>query len=242
MVWTAGKSVKGLYTSKWRYKKPAKKMVFPKRKKLRRPHLSVGFPKTSLVKLRYSEQVQLDVAAGPQTYVFSANSLYDPNVSGIGHQPGCFDTWATMYNHYVVLGSKINATFFPETQTGDFNAIVGVKMDDDSGITPVVNMTTLIEQPNNLFKWRMLRSNALETKSTVTIKNWYSPKKFFDIKDVKDNMDRIGALVTNSPSEAANYILCAGHGDDNADLPVIKVLVVIEYIVLFSEPKDMVQS
>lgn len=215
----------------------------PKRTFTRRyPKISVGFPKTHMVKLRYCEQVQIDVAAGPQTYVFSANGLYDPNISGTGHQPGCFDTWATMYNHYMVMGSKISATFFPETASGDYNAIVGVKVDDDTSLSPAVNMTTLIEQPNNLFKWRMLRSNALETKNSVTIKNWYSPKKFFDIKDVKDNMDTLGALVTNNPNEACNYILVVGHGDDNADLPVIKILVNIEYIVLFSEPKDMVQS
>ncbi len=41
------------------------------------------------------------------TFVFSANSVYDPNVSGVGHQPRGYDQLIALYDHAVVTKCKI---------------------------------------------------------------------------------------------------------------------------------------
>ena len=41
------------------------------------------------------------------------NSLFDPDFTGTGHQPYYFDQFATIYQRYTVIGSKLTATFTP---------------------------------------------------------------------------------------------------------------------------------
>lgn len=57
--------------------------------------------KASLV---YSDKIAIGNNA---TFVFSANNLYDPNVSGVGHQPRGWDQLISLYNHAVVIKCKI---------------------------------------------------------------------------------------------------------------------------------------
>lgn len=48
------------------------------------------------------------IAAG---HVFSANGLYDPDITGVGHQPIGFDQLMQLYDHYTVVGAKCRAYF-----------------------------------------------------------------------------------------------------------------------------------
>lgn len=51
------------------------------------------------------------VAGGNAGRVFSANGAYDPDISGIGHQPMGFDQMMAIYEQFVVLRSHIKVTF-----------------------------------------------------------------------------------------------------------------------------------
>jgi len=64
------------------------------------------------VKLPYYEfQLSLSSTAGAiATYIFSANGVYDPNITGTGHQPMGFDTLMLYYEQYTVVASKITFT------------------------------------------------------------------------------------------------------------------------------------
>lgn len=50
-----------------------------------------------------------------QVYYFTANGVYDPDVSGTGHQPVGFDQAMLFYEQYVVFRSKITVTFVSAT-------------------------------------------------------------------------------------------------------------------------------
>ena len=90
-----------------------KKKNFRSRRTARRqqPMLALGrspIPDKSLVKLRYCQRCAINPAAGvTNSYLFRANSLFDPDLTGTGHQPLGFDEWAKFYRRYCVLGSKI---------------------------------------------------------------------------------------------------------------------------------------
>lgn len=55
----------------------------------------------SVVSMRYNTQWQQS-AINPD-YVFNLNSTYDPDRSGVGHQPYGRDTYNTLYNRYRVF-------------------------------------------------------------------------------------------------------------------------------------------
>jgi len=62
-----------------------------------------SFPSRARIPLRYVAYYRINpgVLTGTDT-IFSLNSIFDPDVSGAGHQPREFDTWATLYAKYRV--------------------------------------------------------------------------------------------------------------------------------------------
>lgn len=81
-----------------------------------------GRAKNFLTKRAYSRHVYAETIAltsGSETnvtvYEFSANSLYDPNKTGTGHQPMGRDEVAGMYQNYHVAGGEIEVTYYSHT-------------------------------------------------------------------------------------------------------------------------------
>lgn len=71
-----------------------------------------GFPDKFKTKLRYCESGYWDAAAGTSnSNTFRMNSVYDPNLSGIGHQPMYHDTLALIYGKYRVTKAVITVKF-----------------------------------------------------------------------------------------------------------------------------------
>ena len=79
-----------------------------------------GFPKNIVTKIKYCQINSLASTSGAVNYnVFRANSIFDPDQTGTGHQPMFNDNYATIYNNYRVLGSTIKCTFTPLTESFD---------------------------------------------------------------------------------------------------------------------------
>lgn len=71
-----------------------------------------GFPDSLNFRLRYSEVFTLtSTAQAVAKQVFRANSLFDVDFTGVGHQPMYFDQISPLYSNYVVLGSKIKVLY-----------------------------------------------------------------------------------------------------------------------------------
>lgn len=51
------------------------------------------------------------------SYVFSANGLFDPNITGAGHQPNGFDQLMAIYAEYTVLNASIKVNFVNSDST-----------------------------------------------------------------------------------------------------------------------------
>lgn len=219
------------------YKRKPRRKVYRRRRKTRsslynNSSLS-GLPKTKRAVLRYVDSVTNNSATGLLAYkVFRANSIYDPYQSGIGHQPMGFDTWSSIYNHYVVLGAKISVKTL---HTAQDDAITGIYLTDESTTPTYVDYTGFMEARRGTT--RMISSNQIKPAYTL---GKYSTKKFFNVTDVKDNFDRLGSLVTTNPTDQAYWVLW--FQALNAATVGATHIVTIDYIVEFSEPKDMEQS
>ncbi len=60
-------------------------------------------PNEIVVRLKYVDQFTLNATtASTDNYLFRANSLYDPNYTGAGHQPFGYDQWTLFYSNWVV--------------------------------------------------------------------------------------------------------------------------------------------
>lgn len=82
---------------------PKRKMI--NRKRMARPRVVVNralhpIPQRFITKMKYSEILTTDSNG---QFRLNLNSIFDPNRSGIGHQPYGHDTFATMYNRYRVI-------------------------------------------------------------------------------------------------------------------------------------------
>lgn len=62
----------------------------------------IGFPDRLGVTLKYSETFSYSGSATPAAQVYMINSCFDPNVSGVGHQPSYYDTLQAIYARYCV--------------------------------------------------------------------------------------------------------------------------------------------
>lgn len=72
--------------------------------------------------------------AAVSSYVFDLNSLFDPNVSGVGHQPAGFDQMMSIYEEYCVYGVKYR--IWGANSETSLEAIHGVTITDQAtGLT-----------------------------------------------------------------------------------------------------------
>lgn len=215
-----------------------------RRKTVRRPRrlrpTNTIVPASKVVKLRYVDFITLDPAAGTSAVrnIFRANSVFDPNQTGVGHQPLGFDQWSVFYDNYIVIGARCKATFMSQSTSIQGSAVVGVILTDSTASLPIA--TTIMEQPNS--KFALMTNMDANQKKTVT-KN-FSAKKFFGLQSVKDNRATIGAAVTADPTEEALFSVYAASYDSAAtiDPSSIKVSVTIDYIVMFTERKTLAAS
>lgn len=189
-------------------------------------------------KLRYAEYFTLSTGVGTTAqYAFRANGCHDPNYSGVGHQPMKWDQMKIFFNHYVVIGSKITIRHLGGSSATGVGYVAGIHLDDDNVIPGGGDLRYVIEQGKTQFKHI---NQAADVRTVLTQK--FSCKKFFNIKDVKDNLSRVGAAVTADPTEQCLFNFWIASEDGTTTSNGGNFLAVIDYIVLFSEPSDVAAS
>lgn len=182
--------------------------------------------------LRYAGQFSINSPVGTAGgYVFSANGLYDPDISGTGHQPYGFDQMMAMYNHYEVLSSCIRVTAFNTLETVGF--FIGIKVDDNS--TSTGDAELILEQPY----WNAKPILSNQGARAIQVYNQFDAKKFFG--DKSGDRATWGDVAAN-PQDQAYYIIAAVPITALFDLPSIPFVAEIEYKVKFHEPKELPKS
>lgn len=199
-------------------------------------------PQYRIVTLKYHDVASINPGAGTIGYYsFSANGLYDPNITGTGHQPMYFDQFSDMYDHYVVLRSYVSAIFYMQTVAASTMTTVGILLDDNNAVGSV-SLDDLMEQENRRLKWKLLPASAAYSHNIRKVTMKYNPKGFFGIKDVADNRNLIGSVTSSNPTEQAYFNIWGVGTTGSTDPPTFEVMVHIYYTVMFSEPKETAGS
>lgn len=96
--------------TRYMFKDPVRRVRKPKdvKKSYRSGVLTLGttVPQRMRVKLIFPFRILWNASA-TNYQSFRGNSIYDPDYTGVGGQPTGRDQWASLYQEYVVLGSKI---------------------------------------------------------------------------------------------------------------------------------------
>lgn len=195
---------------------------------------SIGFPKEKVVKMRYvSYAVLTSNGASMGVYKFRANSIFDPDETGAGHQPYTSDQWAQFYNHYQVLGSKIKVSATVQDNLTE-PAMMGVYLSDDTTIP--LDWETLREsgRGDQVIIPKYLTSNI----KLLTTK--FSSKGFFG--DKHGTSETMASVLAN-PTEMAYYNIYLQSVDQISTITNNVICqITIDYIVKYSEPKDLASS
>lgn len=183
-------------------------------------------PQRFITKQKYSDVFTL--TPGNSTYVFNLNSVYDPNRTGVGHQPQGFDQLAALYNRYRVISCSwvINCG-------SDVPVRVGTLPTND--IPLLISMSDFVERPRAQFIIQHPGGNTQYLKGKCFIPSLVGRNKAEYMAD-----DRYQAATTTSPSELA-LLQVAGY--DLADSGnTIKCTITLEYLVEYFDMIPLNQS
>jgi hypothetical protein len=183
--------------------------------------------------LSYSQKVSINPTAGlAAVQVFSANGLYDPDVTGTGHQPRGFDQLITMYDHYVVERARIRVYM---DNSGNSRPAMAAIMARDSTTTSS-DLYDYIEN-NSAAVTLTGCSGSLQ----VVLSHSVDVRKFLGRGNVLSDPELKGSASSN-PTEQLYFHIACGDTDSITNLNAVFCIVKIEYDVVLVEPKVPDQS
>lgn len=202
---------------------------------------------TKHVTMRYVDAVTMNPSTTTGAIqVYSANSIHDPDVTGTGAQPYGHDTYATMWNHYTVLSSKIQIDIVGANTTGVYGPphVVCLSLSDAAlGAATAGSIdaggTWQIRCMAGDCAYGQAVTDAV-SKVHTRFKKSFVATKFYSTTSPEDNPN-LGAAFGASPSERA-YFSIQATSPDGGDCVSASYLVTIDYDVLLQEPKTLALS
>lgn len=164
---------------------------------------------------------------------FSANGLFDPEVTGVGHQPAGFDQLMAFYDHYTVIGSKIICSF----TNGDSSNVqtAGIYLADAT--TTVTDIAQIIENGGVVYS-ELANNLADGFMKTLTLN--CNPTKFLGRKSALSD-DVLRGNASANPSEDVLFCIFAAP-QAAVDGGSVFCSVTIEYTAIFTERKRIAIS
>lgn len=193
------------------------------------------FPYERWVPLKYCEAyVTVDPPIGSSSaFIMRANDVYDPNFTGVGHQPTGFDQYMAMYNKFVVYDSKIKVIAYT-TDGETLDTVVGVAIMDSS--TTQSTSENYLEQA--LTDWKVVPAGA--GANTVTCSTAFNASAFSGTNP-KTN-DLLHGTASSPPAKQWYYHVFAGATGTSENPVAMKFSIEVEYLVKFFEPKSQTIS
>lgn len=186
-----------------------------------------------ICKQKYSDTVTTDANG---LFTFNLNSVFDPNRTGIGHQPYGFDTMATLYNRYRVIscGWRIYANAVP----GVANYMVAAMPANE--VLTILSTSEWRENPRAKYVMASAGGAVPVLSGKTYLPSLVGRTKFQYMAD-----DRYQAQVTASPNELAilNIATAAiGTGFSGESTNTGQFHIVLEYTVEYFDVKHLAQS
>lgn len=194
----------------------------------------LGFPKMLKVKQRYvGAPVQLNCIGGAfSTYVWRANSVYDPDFTGTGAQPLYTDTLFGIYEHAVVVGSRIRLQI--QFAQGTVGPCIGCLWTDSNSATTAASISHVSEYGKNP---TINFGGPNDSGKTFFHKKWSAKKTFGG--SVLSNPS-LQCTDSANPTEETYYKFSFNTVDSST--VTIYITAIQEFLVVYKELKEIARS
>lgn len=217
-------------------RKYSKKLRTTKRRSRRRnsPTFSTSkgvsvVPDRYYAKLKYVSVLPTAFAGSALfTYQFRGNSLYDPNLTAVGHQPRGFDQLATLYKNYKVLGSSVVARFAQNsTGAASSNTVISLCAQADTDVP--TGIKALVENPRA--KWKVTGPN--NGTPPLHLKGYMSTRKILGLTKAQASADDYSSVVGDNPAKGWVWNVSSGTLDQSTPINSEAVIELTYYAVFY---------
>jgi len=178
------------------------------------PRNIVGFADRTITTLKYSESYSFSASPTPAAQVWLVNSCFDPNLTGVGHQPSYYDTYSVVYNRYFVQEFKVIVYLTNHTTTCGLFAVLATADQNQSGNT--------VEQIAEA-KYSILKMAGFAASGAATLRlelPWLSQMQLMG-QPYTEADDNMYALITASPADQLFAYLKVAADDAATNVSVI---------------------
>ena len=159
--------------------------------------------------------------------------MFDPDLTGSGHQPRNFDQMHLLYDHNIVIGAKVRIDCHNNDENRGAYVIATIR--DSAG--SATNYTDYTESSNS--QWKILGiGGSGSADKTLNLK--INPNQFLGRSKPLADPELKGSATTQ-PQEQC-YLHVSGMCIDQFSPCSVNIMVSIEYTAIFIEPKQPPQS
>jgi hypothetical protein len=187
------------------------------------------------VPLRYAQKNLFGGAVNGEQ-IYNLNSLFDPDRTGVGHQPLGMDQWAAFYNRYRVDEVEVDIDFI--NGAAAMTDCLVVASNDATAINTVATFESGAEAP---YSWNRMCTLA----NSLGMLHFRRRFKINDITGVPLSKYKIDdtyqALVTSNPGELiVLHVVC--QSNDFATNIGMDIRVRLTYYATFWDRKQLIES
>lgn len=197
------------------------------------------FPGKMTVSLQYFDDVNVNAGvAVPATYVMSANGMFDPNISGVGHQPRGFDQYMGLYERYTVNSCTIRVIGAQNDQSA--NNSIGFL-----AVVPCNSNPFSVGQLNDIFEAVDCKYSVFSLNSAIgglpEVTNYVNIKQYLGKKDLLDD-DACSGDATQNPADQVYFHIFYGSTSTVSDPANCQIMISLTYNVTFTRPREIGRS
>lgn len=205
----------------------------------------IGMPDRFTTSLKYTMVLDRDVSSASYLeYNFVANGMYDPDITGVGHQPAFFDQLMAFYDHYTVNSSMIKVTPIPDASDSKVPSLYSLMLVDGTGRGGTLftgGAEEAVIEARETQDWQIVNTpQQINNHKDTSIRAYFNGKQFFGSQYYHGDSQFKGTDAAN-PTERAFFTLMnmSINGNDPGDCTF---LVEMWFNATFHEPKNCGQS
>lgn len=200
------------------------------------------FAQRYICKMKYAEvrQVTGPIGGGLVQYNWNLNSIYDPNLSGVGHQPYGHDQMQDIYNRYRVY--KVDYAISAYNTDGTINYSVVAALPANEVIGTLNGISELMESPRAKYITQAPNAALKVLRGSISLPSLAGRTKAQYLAD-----DRYQATFGASPAEQLVLNVMAGtisgaSGNGGSATNTMNLSISLVYHVECFDIKQQIQS